>query len=107
MPPEKEFDVVASVYQRLPPDQRTSIHQHMFQSLKSGGILILEAFTPAQSQFSSGGPEQVELPYTQAILRRDFLSVDALELTETEIELNEGKMHFGKAAVVRVVFRTR
>ena len=77
----------------------------MLSALKPGGLLIIEAFTPAQLQNSSGGPKQVELLYTAEILRKDFAEADALELLEVEIDLDEGRLHRGRAAVVHGIFR--
>jgi hypothetical protein len=79
----------------------------MLAALKPGGLLIIEAFTPAQLQHSSGGPKQVELLFTAEILRKDFVWAEALELQEAEIDLDEGRMHRGRAAVVHGVFRKR
>lgn len=103
--PVGDFDAVASIFLHLPPDIRPQIHGKMLAALKPGGLLIIEAFTPAQLQNSSGGPKQVELLYTSEILRKDFAEADALELLEVEIDLDEGRMHRGPAAVVRGVFR--
>lgn len=102
--PENEFDAVAAIYLHLPPGARTKLHEKMFRALRSGGILILEAFTPAQLQHSSGGPKQLDLLYTAEMLREDFAAADVLELEEREIHLDEGRMHRGPAAVVRAVF---
>jgi SAM-dependent methyltransferase len=103
--PESEFDAVAAIYLHLPPEERKKIHARMLGALKPGGILILEAFNPGQLAFSSGGPKQVELLYTAEILQQDFTGAEALELSESVVELEEGKMHSGKGAVVRGVFR--
>ena len=62
----------------LPAFARSFMRQ-MLTALKPGGLLIIEAFTPAQLQHSSGGPKQVELLYTAEILRADFAAADALE----------------------------
>lgn len=105
--PTSEFDAVASIYLHLSPEQRSKLHAAMLRALKPSGILILEAFNPAQLQFSSGGPKQLELLYTAELLRRDFAEADALELTESVVDLREGKMHSGKGAVVRAVFRKK
>ena len=105
--PKAEFDAVASIFLHLLPEQRAFIHAHMLQALKSGGIVILEAFTPTQLQFASGGPKTLDLLYTTEILQRDFATADALKLEEIVTELNEGKMHSGKGAVVRAVFRKK
>jgi len=105
--PKSEFDATVSIYLHLPPEQRSGVHRQMFEALRPGGIVILEAFTPAQLQFSSGGPKQVELLYNAEILRQDFAAAEVLELAELEVELHEGKMHLGEGAVVRAVLRKK
>ncbi|HKM80920.1 MAG TPA: class I SAM-dependent methyltransferase [Candidatus Acidoferrum sp.] len=105
--PVGEFDAVASIFLHLPPDLRPQIHAQMLGALKRGGLLILEAFTPAQLQHSSGGPKQLELLYTTEILQKDFAATEALELLEVKTDLDEGRMHRGRAAVVHGVFRKR
>ncbi len=103
--PEAEFDAVAAIFLHLPPEERAKIHPRMLVALKKGGIVILEAFHPGQLAFSSGGPKQLDLLYTAEILRRDFAGAEVLELAESVVGLEEGKMHSGKGAVVRAVFR--
>jgi SAM-dependent methyltransferase len=105
--PVGKFDAVASIFLHLPPEIRPEIHASMLRSLKPGGIVILEAFTPAQLQYSSGGPKQIELLYTAETLRNDFADAEVTELTEEVVELEEGEMHSGPGAVVRAVLRTR
>jgi len=103
--PVAEFDAVASIFLHLPPDIRAQIHAQMLAAVKPGGLLIIEAFTPAQLQHSSGGPRQLDLLCTADILREDFRPAEALELLEVEIDLDEGRLHRGRAAVVHGVFR--
>ena len=103
--PLDEFDGIASIFLHLPPDVRLKVHASMLRALKPGGVVILEAFTPAQLQHTSGGPKQVELLYTADMLRQDFASGEVLELGEEEVHINEGHMHSGPAAVVRAIFR--
>lgn len=103
--PMGNFDAVASIFLHLPPDIRPHIHGQMLGALKPAGLLIIEAFTPAQLQHSSGGPKQLELLYTAEILQKDFTGAEALELLEVGIDLDEGRLHRGRAAVVHGVFR--
>jgi SAM-dependent methyltransferase len=103
--PENQFDAVASIFLHLFPNARPAIHAHMLSALVPGGLCILEAFTPAQLRFSSGGPKQVDLLYTAEILRRDFAAASILALEETTVSLDEGRMHRGPAAVVHGVFQ--
>jgi len=103
--PVAQYDALASIFLHLPPDVRSIIHGSMLRALKPRGLLVLEAFTPAQLQYTSGGPKQVELLYTAETLRRDFTGVEILALEETVVPLQEGPMHSGPGAVVRGVFR--
>jgi len=105
--PVGEFDAVASIFLHLPPDLRPQIHAQMLGALKQGGLLIIEAFTPAQLRHSSGGPKQVELLYTAETLRKDFIAADILHLQEVEVEMDEGRLHSGLAAVVHGVFKKK
>lgn len=103
--PTNEFDAVISIFLHLPPEVRPKIHASMLRALKPGGMVILEAFTPAQLQQSSGGPKQVDLLYTAKLLQVDFAHAEALLLEENEVHIEEGHLHRGIAAVVQAVFR--
>lgn len=105
--PVGEFDAVVSIFLHLPPELRPQIHAKMSGALKPGGLLIIEAFTPAQLRHTSGGPKQLELLYTAEILRKDFAASEVLELKEVEVDLDEGHMHRGPAAVVHGVFKKK
>lgn len=105
--PVGQFDAAASIFLHLPPELRSQIHAKMLGSLKPGGLLIIEAFRPAQLLHSSGGPKQVELLYTAEVLRTDFAFAEMLELQEVETEIDEGRLHRGPAAVVHGVFRKK
>lgn len=103
--PVEEYDGVFSIFLHLPPEVRAKVHASMLRALKPGGLLILQNFSPAQLKYSSGGPKQVELLYSAAMLRQDFAPTVPLELEEKEIHINEGHMHSGLAAVVQAVLR--
>jgi SAM-dependent methyltransferase len=105
--PVQEFGAIAAIFLHLPPEARVKIHAFMLRALKPGGSLILEAFTPAQLHCCSGGPKQVELLYTAEMLRGDFADAEIVELIEAQVDLDEGRMHRGRAAVVRGVFRKK
>lgn len=103
--PSAEFDAVVSVFAHFPPELRGRVHRAMLAALKPGGLVILEAFSPDQLDYASGGPRVPEMLYSAATLRADFAGGEILELAETRTELAEGKYHSGPAAVVRLVAR--
>jgi len=100
-PEPKSWDAVILIFLHLPPPLRAAVHAGAEAALVPGGRLVVEAFTPRQLALSSGGPRQAELLYEVATLRADFPVITWEELREEEIELDEGPLHRGRAAVVR------
>jgi SAM-dependent methyltransferase len=103
--PADAFDGAFAIFLHLPEELRKQVHAGILRSVKPGGFVILQAFHPEQLQHSSGGPKQVELLYSAAMLRRDFAGVEVVELEEKETDIQEGHKHSGLAAVVQGVFR--
>ena len=100
---EEQYDVIALIYAHFPPAIRSAIHQKCVQSLKKGGIIIMEAFSPLQLNNSSGGPKDLSMLYTTEILLEDF-SHTSIEYTEAlQVNLNEGAFHSGIGDVVRLI----
>ncbi len=103
--PENEFDVVVAIYIHFPPAVRAPMHARMVAALKPGGVLILEAFTPKQLEYKTGGPQDPAMLYTMEMLQKDFGAGERLLLEEVITGLNEGPYHRGQAAVVRLVLK--
>lgn len=105
--PVGEYDAVFSIFFHMPSALREVVHRKMLATLKPGGLLVLQAFSPGQLKFASGGPKQVDLLYTAEQLEKDFAGSEVVELQEAVVELEEGRMHSGPGAVVQGVFRKR
>ena len=103
--PRNEFDMVVAIFIHFPTEYRARMHENMLGALKPGGLLILEAFTPEQLEYKTGGPPIVEMLYTADMLRNDFKAGEILSLQEALTDLQEGPGHRGPAAVVRLVLR--
>lgn len=103
--PTAAYDAVVATYLHLRPEDRARLHRAMLGTLRPGGHLILEAFTPDQMPKTSGGPKNPDMLYTAEMLSDDFDGAEIVECVETEIVLDEGPGHSGKASVVRLVAR--
>ncbi len=101
--PEAGFDAIVLIFVHLRPELRRQVHAAALRALRRGGVVILEAFTPAQLGRPSGGPRFVEALQTASELAKDFAALEIRELAELETELDEGEGHCGPAAVVRLV----
>jgi 2-polyprenyl-3-methyl-5-hydroxy-6-metoxy-1,4-benzoquinol methylase len=95
------YDAVVSIFVHLPPTIRAAVHAAAEAALRPGGVLVLEAFTPRQLGFESGGPKHAEMLYEPATLRADFPAIAWEILDERELVLEEGVLHQGRAAVVQ------
>lgn len=98
----KTYDAVGLMYVHLEPALRKSFHQEMIQSLKPGGLLVLEAFAKEQLGLDSGGPKDVNLLYDAPGLCADFHSLHMLDCRQQELVLAEGPFHTGPAHVLRL-----
>lgn len=100
---EEMYDVIALIHVHFQPHNRTYIHKKLINSLKTGGFLIMEAFSRDQPKFGTGGPSDTGMLYDLSDLSSDFESLRIETLSKQEIELDEGHYHKGPASVVRLV----
>ncbi len=100
--PENSFDCLVLVFAHMPAAKRCEYHQKLISFLKPGGRLILEGFSKAQINNSSGGPRDMAMLFSQDELHGDFNRLKNLVITETDTILNEGPFHQGKAEIIRV-----
>ena len=73
------------------------------RALRPGGVLILEAYTPDQLRFETGGPRSLDLLASLADLKSDLAGLHFDHAVEIERDVVEGQLHKGRAAVVQIV----
>jgi SAM-dependent methyltransferase len=93
---------IVSIFCHLPPELRQQIHRAAANGLVSGGVLILEAYTPDQLNNTTGGPPSAELMMDASMLREDFKDLDVVHLAELKRDVIEGRGHTGAADVVQL-----
>ena len=96
---------IVSIWAHLPPALRRTVHAQVVQGLRPGGVFVLEAYTPAQLAFDSGGPRDVESLMTATQLREELAGPEFEILRELERDVREGTKHTGRGAVVQVLAR--
>ncbi len=68
--PEAAYDLVVAIFiQFAPPPERERIIAGIRNSLRPGGLLILQGYTPKQVEFATGGPPSAANMYTAELLR--------------------------------------
>lgn len=98
---------IVAVFAHLPPALRRAVHRAAASGLRPGGVFVLEAYTPAQPAYGTGGPSQPELLYRLEELLDDLAGLEIDIGRECEREVFEGTLHTGLSAVVQVFARRR
>ena len=101
----KAWAGIVATWAHLPPPLRRSVHAQVVAGLQSGGAYVLEAYTPAQLAFGTGGPKDPALCMTLPTLREELAGLEFLVGRECEREVFEGTGHTGRGAVVQVLAR--
>ncbi|HVU35078.1 MAG TPA: methyltransferase domain-containing protein [Opitutaceae bacterium] len=96
---------IIATWAHLPAPLRRQLHAQVVQGLQPGGVYILEAYTPAQLAFGTGGPKDPALCMTLADLRGELAGLEFIVGRECERDVREGTGHTGRGAVVQVCAR--
>ena len=104
--PEAAFDVVVEIFTQFSsPAERALKWAGMRRALKSGGLLILQGYTPKQLEYGTGGPKQLENLYTRSMIEEAFGDYRERCFVEEECEMHEGCSHTGMSAVINFTAR--
>ncbi len=100
------FDVVAGIFiQFVGPDERAVLFGRIDGALKPGGLLLLHGYAPRQVGYGTGGPPAAENMYTLPMLRAAFAGYEVLEAKDFDAEVDEGRGHSGRSALIDFVAR--
>jgi len=101
---ESAYEAVVAIFvQFADPAMRTRMFDNMTRSLKPGGVVLIQGYTPKQLDYRTGGPPEVSHLYTTGMLRDAFAPLRISELTEYEEVMREGSRHQGMSALIGMV----
>ncbi len=101
----QQWDSIVSIFCHLPSDLRQDVHRRCIEGLRTGGMLLLEAYTPLQLHYKTGGPPAAEMMMDVQSLSRELIRLEFLHLQEQVREIHEGEYHNGTGAVVQALAR--
>ncbi len=102
---DTKYDYVMTSFMHLAEPLRTKVFYEAFESLNHKGKFVGQFFSLSQVNYSSGGPKDEDLLYTQEQMIDIFGNHDIEMLTELQSHLNEGVGHVGDAYVVNIIVR--
>ncbi|MCB0634451.1 MAG: class I SAM-dependent methyltransferase [Saprospiraceae bacterium] len=101
------YDALACIFSHFSPAIRKEVTRKFLSYLKPGGHIIFECYSKAQrdyqEKYNSGGPQSVDMLYSEAEVREEFPDINFEFLETKEVELREGAHHVGLASVIRFV----
>lgn len=102
--PVQTYDAVVAIFvQFADPVMRARLFSNMIASLKPGGIVLLQGYTPKQLEYRTGGPPEISHLYTPEMLRESFAALNISELHAYEEVMKEGSRHQGMSALLGMV----
>jgi len=101
---DNTYDYVVGIFfQFADPQDRAEIFTKMDQTLKSGGLLIIQGYGEKQLDYNTGGPGVLENLYTEDLLKSSFVGYQILDSCTYEQAIDEGDGHAGMSALVGFV----
>ena len=101
------WDGIVSIFFPLKSEDRISLYRKVSEGLKTNGVFLLEAYTPEQIAFGTGGGDNIEFMQSRKTLENELIGLDFEHLLETERVVLEGKYHTGKASVLQAIARKK
>ncbi|MDE2227441.1 MAG: class I SAM-dependent methyltransferase [Alphaproteobacteria bacterium] len=102
----ERFDVVVGIFfQFADAALRSSVFRCIRETLKPGGLVLIQGYRPEQLRYGTGGPKEIDHLYTAAILREAFAGFEILHLAEHDEVIREGTGHNGMSALIDLVAR--
>ena len=104
LPYENEsFDALVLIFAHFPAEIRKQANLKLLELLKPEGKILFEAFSKEQLNYTSGGPKDVDMLFSEEEVRNEFPGISFDSLSTEKIVLDEGLFHQGEGVVVRFV----
>lgn len=99
----EHWDGIVVIFGHFPEAVRKCVHGALYEALKKGGKLVMEAYSKDQLKFKTGGPMDENLLYSVEEISEDLSAFEDLEIKQIEREIHEGKYHNGLSSVIQIV----
>ena len=100
---KQQWDAIISIFCHLPAALRQELHRRCIAGLRDDGMILLEAYTPLQLEYNTGGPPVAEMMMDAASVRSELDGLEFLHLQECVRDIHEGEFHSGTGAVVQLL----
>ena len=100
---KSRWDGIVSIFCPLPSAARKELHAKVVSGLRKNGVFLLEAYTPDQLRYGTGGGKSADTMTTRESLVSELRGLRFIHLMELERNVVEGSYHTGLGAVVQLI----
>ncbi len=99
----EKWDGIVSIFFPLIAKLRKPLYKQVTKSLKKKGAFLIEAYTPEQIHFNTGGGNSIELMQSKQTLSSELTGLTFDHLDEVKRNIFEGCYHNGLSSVVQAI----
>lgn len=99
------WEGIVSIFGHLPRAIRQRLYRQAAHGLRPGGVFLLEAYTPKQLEYRTGGPADLDMLVSLADVLTELPGLEWEIAREIERDVFEGQYHQGHSAVVQLLGR--
>jgi|APCry1669190731_1035312.scaffolds.fasta_scaffold17470_3 SAM-dependent methyltransferase len=92
--------VIGIFFQFVEPLDRDKLFKLLSDSLKVGGVLLIQGYGLEQLKYNTGGPGKLDHLYDEKLLTNYFYNYKIIDLQTYTAEINEGSAHNGTSSLV-------
>ncbi len=98
-----KWDGIISIFNPLPSSLRKQLYKKLEVGLKARGVFLLEAYTPEQLKYGTGGGRSIDVMQSKTSLNNELSNLSFNHLVELDRDVVEGVYHTGIGSVVQAI----
>lgn len=95
------FDAAVMVFGHVPKENQSFLLEQMTQSVKPGGLVLLEVYSDDQLTYGTGGPKDIRMLYSPEDVLTWIKDYKCLHFYYGEADRTEGERHTGVGHVIQ------
>ncbi|MCH2055608.1 MAG: hypothetical protein MK214_03135 [Thalassotalea sp.] len=100
---ENQWEGIVSIFLPIVRQDRLNLYPRLTESLKNDGVYLMEAYTPEQINFGTGGGKDSRTMQTVDTITSELLQMNFLRKRQLERVVKEGKYHTGLTSVLQFI----
>lgn len=100
---KEAYDGAVMIFGHFLKEKQYDVLNKIMQSLKPGGVLLLELYEDGQLAYNTGGPRELNYLYNEQQLKGWAQSYEVLHFESEEVERVEGILHTGVCKVLQCI----